>query len=183
MTAHGGGEFVVGPPDPNLLFDMTSYDGTQPFGNYKVINVSTDFVWAFLNAQAPLRNPELIPSRPPIGLISSRACAARATAAVASHVLPHVCESFDELPRPPRLIFAGQFQADPSTVNNDPQHFDSADVPVGLPACGPVERPTGGGIRAEPAPGDFVGCTVRRVVYRDGTSAPIPTSIRSSERL
>jgi hypothetical protein len=52
ITAHGGGEFVVGTPDPNLLFDMTSYDATQPFGNYKVINVSTDFVWAFLNAQA-----------------------------------------------------------------------------------------------------------------------------------
>jgi hypothetical protein len=25
----------------------------------------------------------------------------------------------------PRLTFAGQFQADPSTVNNDPEHFDS----------------------------------------------------------
>ena len=24
----------------------------------------------------------------------------------------------------PRLTFAGQFQADPSTVNNDPEHFD-----------------------------------------------------------
>ena len=29
---------------------MTSFDGTQPFGNYKVINLATDFVWAFLNA-------------------------------------------------------------------------------------------------------------------------------------
>lgn len=26
----------------------------------------------------------------------------------------------------PRLTFAGQFQADPSTVNNDPTHFDNA---------------------------------------------------------
>ena len=24
----------------------------------------------------------------------------------------------------PRLVFVGQFQADPSTVNNDPEHFD-----------------------------------------------------------
>ncbi len=26
----------------------------------------------------------------------------------------------------PRLVFSGQFQADPSTVNNDPFHFDTA---------------------------------------------------------
>jgi hypothetical protein len=26
----------------------------------------------------------------------------------------------------PRLIFAGKFQADPSTVNNDPEHFNTA---------------------------------------------------------
>lgn len=24
----------------------------------------------------------------------------------------------------PRLIFSGQFKADPSTVNNDPEHFN-----------------------------------------------------------
>jgi len=27
---------------------------------------------------------------------------------------------------PLRLHFAGRFQANPSTVNNDPQHFDNA---------------------------------------------------------
>jgi hypothetical protein len=26
----------------------------------------------------------------------------------------------------PRLTFSGQFQADPSTVNNDPTHFNNA---------------------------------------------------------
>ena len=26
----------------------------------------------------------------------------------------------------PRLHFAGKFQADPSTINNDPEHFDTS---------------------------------------------------------
>jgi len=28
----------------------------------------------------------------------------------------------------PRLVFSGQFQADPSTVNNGPTHFDNTTI-------------------------------------------------------
>jgi Ferritin-like len=75
--------------------------------------------------------------------------------------------------RPPRLIFAGQFQADPSTVNNDPQHFDSATFrsDYHLQATGATDgwwNPRGTGAWR------FVGCTVQRVVYQDGTSSSDP---------
>ncbi|HEX9982670.1 MAG TPA: hypothetical protein VGF69_05375 [Thermoanaerobaculia bacterium] len=61
---------------------------------------------------------------------------------------------------PIRLHFSGRFQADPSTVNNDPDNFDSAHFD---PANGSW-NPTGSGAWR------LVGCSVTRVCYSDGTS-------------
>jgi hypothetical protein len=74
----------------------------------------------------------------------------------------------------PRLIFAGQFQADPSTVNNDPEHFDSATFKPNYqhPGSGGTNgwwNPTG------TAAWRFKDCTVQQVFYRDGTSCSDPT--------
>jgi hypothetical protein len=71
----------------------------------------------------------------------------------------------------PRLIFAGQFQADPSTVNNDPEHFDTATFKPGYQRPGPDGgwwNPGGHGIWG------FRGCTIRAVVYRDGSTCDDP---------
>jgi len=74
----------------------------------------------------------------------------------------------------PRLIFAGQFQADPSTVNNDPEHFDSATFQPNYqqPGSGATNgwwNPTG------TATWRFKDCTVQQVFYGDGTSCTDPT--------
>lgn len=68
----------------------------------------------------------------------------------------------------PRLVFAGQFQADPSTINNDPEHFDSSRFRSNYQMPGPGAsngwwNPTGSGAWR------FRGCTVRQVVYQDGS--------------
>jgi hypothetical protein len=68
----------------------------------------------------------------------------------------------------PRLIFAGQFQADPSTINNDPEHFDTKDFRSNYQLPGPGAsngwwNPSGTGAWR------FRNCKVTRVIYRDGT--------------
>ena len=70
----------------------------------------------------------------------------------------------------PRLVFAGKFQADPSTVNNDPEHFDSADFRSNYQVPGPPQsqingwwNPRGTGAWR------LFGCTVQAVAYEDGT--------------
>jgi hypothetical protein len=83
----------------------------------------------------------------------------------------------------PRLVFSGQFQADPSTVNNDPEHFDTANFQTAYDLPGtsitfptPPQQgmsngwwnPTGSGAWR------FRDCVVRQVVYRDGTSTSDP---------
>ncbi len=73
----------------------------------------------------------------------------------------------------PRLIFAGQFRADPLTINNDPEHFDSADFQSNYQVPGPGAtngwwNPKGTGAWG------FRGCTVQRVIYRDGSSSDDP---------
>jgi hypothetical protein len=56
----------------------------------------------------------------------------------------------------PRLHFAGRFQADPSTVNNDPEHFDDARFVAGYQLRGGAGgRRTDGGIPAAAAPGGW----------------------------
>lgn len=73
----------------------------------------------------------------------------------------------------PRLVFAGKFQADPSTVNNDPEHFDSADFRSNYQVPGPGAsngwwNPRGTGAWR------FFDCTVQSVAYEDGTSCSNP---------
>lgn len=86
---------------------------------------------------------------------------------------------------PPRLHFAGRFQADVSTVNNDPLHFDTRAFRANYDAPGPSNgswNPMGTGAWR------FVDCTVRQVVYADGSSTADPlfddvigAEIRSAE--
>jgi len=73
----------------------------------------------------------------------------------------------------PRLQFAGQFQADVSTVNNDPEHFDSNKFQRNYQQPGPGAtngwwNPSGSGAWR------FYGCAVQKVYYRDGTSCDDP---------
>ncbi|HSH02584.1 MAG TPA: ferritin-like protein [Anaerolineae bacterium] len=67
----------------------------------------------------------------------------------------------------PRMIFSGLFQADVSTVNNDPLHYDTADFRSNYQLPGPGAsngwwNPQGTGAWR------FTDCTVKRVYYRDG---------------
>lgn len=78
----------------------------------------------------------------------------------------------------PRLVFAGRFQADVSTVNNDPEHFNTARFQpsyqrLGQPsATGMTDgwwNPGGTGAWR------FLDCVVTSVVYRDGTVCMDPS--------
>ena len=60
----------------------------------------------------------------------------------------------------PRLHFAGQFQADPSTINNISVNFDTKTFG---PKNDPSWNPNGSGAFR------LLGCGVKRVVYLDGT--------------
>ncbi|MGH9160993.1 MAG: ferritin-like domain-containing protein [Vicinamibacteraceae bacterium] len=73
----------------------------------------------------------------------------------------------------PRMVFAGRFQADPSTVNNDPHHFDAATFRSNYQLPGPGMsdgwwNPQGTGAWR------LFDCSVRAVYYRDGTSCDDP---------
>ena len=73
----------------------------------------------------------------------------------------------------PRLHFCGQFQADPSTVNNDPEHFNTREFLPSYQMPGPGAtngwwNPRGTGAWR------FYQCVVERVVYRDGTTCDDP---------
>lgn len=73
----------------------------------------------------------------------------------------------------PRLVFAGQFQADVSTVNNDPEHFNTARFRSNyqLPGSGASNgwwNPNGTGAWR------FRNCVVTSVVYRDGSTCSDP---------
>jgi hypothetical protein len=79
----------------------------------------------------------------------------------------------------PRIVFAGQFQADPSTVNNDPEHFDSGTFRSNYQIPGPGDQ-MAGGTHAGPAPGAFAGARSSGSFIRTGCTATTPMSIRSS---
>jgi hypothetical protein len=69
----------------------------------------------------------------------------------------------------PRMVFSGRFQADPSTVNNDPHHVDAATFRSNYQLPGPGMsdgwwNPHGTGAWR------LFDCSVRAVYYRDGTS-------------
>lgn len=74
----------------------------------------------------------------------------------------------------PRLIFAGHFQADPSTVNNDPEHFDTNRFEPNYTLRG-AGATNGWWNPGGTAAWRFFGCTVQRVVYRDGTFCDHPS--------
>lgn len=73
----------------------------------------------------------------------------------------------------PRLTFAGQFQADPSTVNNDPNHFNNATFQPDFQKWG--DGSTNGWWNPE-GTGNwrFIGCTITSVTYKDGTTVTDP---------
>jgi hypothetical protein len=73
----------------------------------------------------------------------------------------------------PRLTFAGKFQADPSTVNNDVTHFDNANFKPSYQEYGPGAtngwwNPDGTGNWR------FIDCVVTSVTYKDGSSTSDP---------
>lgn len=72
----------------------------------------------------------------------------------------------------PRLTFSGWFQTDPSTVNNDPEHFDSANFrpTYDMPSTGQTPDEQNGWWNPKGrAAWRFRDCTVTQVVYNDGT--------------
>jgi hypothetical protein len=74
---------------------------------------------------------------------------------------------------PPRLIFSGQFQADPSTVNNDPEHFNTKTFLPSYTQPGPGATNGWWNPRGTAA-WRFFDCTVQRAVYADGSSTMDP---------
>jgi hypothetical protein len=73
----------------------------------------------------------------------------------------------------PRLVFAGQFQADPSTVNNDPEHFNINQFQSNYTLPGPGAS-NGWWNPGGTAAWRFFECKVRRVMYQDGTFSSNP---------
>jgi ferritin-like protein len=73
----------------------------------------------------------------------------------------------------PRLHFAGKFQADPSTINNDPEHFDTSKFQSNYNLPGPGAS-NGWWNPGGTAAWRFFGCTVKQVVYKDGTVCDDP---------
>ena len=74
----------------------------------------------------------------------------------------------------PRLAFAGQFQADVSTVNNDPEHFDSRTFQPNYELLQTANSPNGWWNPRGTGAWRFFGCKVQQVYYRDGTSSDDP---------
>ena len=73
----------------------------------------------------------------------------------------------------PRLTFSGTFQADPPTINNDPEHFNTKTFLPSYREPGPGAtngwwNPRGTGAWR------FLDCTVQRAVYGDGSSTTDP---------
>lgn len=73
----------------------------------------------------------------------------------------------------PRLTFSGQFQADPSTVNNDPTHFNNDTFQPNFQEWG--SGATNGWWNPEGTGSwRFLSCKVKSVTYLDGTSTSDP---------
>ncbi len=74
----------------------------------------------------------------------------------------------------PRLVFSGQFQADPSTVNNDPTHFDNTTFQPNYQDYGKGQNngwwnPDGTGNWR------LIGCQVVSITYKDGSNTNDPS--------
>ena len=73
--------------------------------------------------------------------------------------------------RPPRLVFAGRFQADTATINNDPEHYNTARFRSSYQLVGTEESPNGWWNPKGSGAWRFYGCVVQSVWYSDGSSA------------
>jgi hypothetical protein len=74
----------------------------------------------------------------------------------------------------PRLTFSGQFQADPSTVNNDPTHFNNATFDQSFQDYSSATDPNGWWNPDGTGNWRFIGCKITSVTYQDGTSTNDP---------
>jgi len=74
----------------------------------------------------------------------------------------------------PRLTFSGQFQADPSTVNNDPTHYDTVNFKPNFQDYSSAENPNGWWNPDGTGNWRFIGCKIKSVTYKDGTSTNDP---------
>ncbi|MBD2757136.1 hypothetical protein [Spirosoma validum] len=74
----------------------------------------------------------------------------------------------------PRLTFSGQFQADPSTVNNDPTHFDNANFKASYQDYSSATDLNGWWNPDGTGNWRFIGCQITSVTYQDGTSTDNP---------
>lgn len=81
---------------------------------------------------------------------------------------------------PIRLHFAGQFQADPSTVNNDIRHFDTSEFQPGWQQLQTTRKNPNGWWNPDGS-GSFrlVGCTVTSVAYLDVHGNPTTSTTDS----
>lgn len=74
----------------------------------------------------------------------------------------------------PRLTFSGQFQADPSTVNNDPTHFNNETFQPRYQHYMNADEMNGWWNPDGTGNWRFVGCKITQVTYADGTSTDDP---------
>lgn len=75
----------------------------------------------------------------------------------------------------PRLTFSGQFQADPSTVNNDPTHFNNETFKPEYQQYQTDEHhPNGWWNPDGTGSWRFIGCKITSVTYKDGTTTADP---------
>lgn len=74
----------------------------------------------------------------------------------------------------PRLTFSGQFQADPSTVNNDPNHFNNETFQSSYQDYQTPNNANGWWNPDGTGNWRFLGCTITSVTYKDGTSTSDP---------
>jgi hypothetical protein len=68
----------------------------------------------------------------------------------------------------PRLTFSGRFQADPSTVNNDPRHFDNATFTPRFQEFRTNASQNGWWNPTGTAIFRFTGCTIQQAIGADG---------------
>lgn len=74
----------------------------------------------------------------------------------------------------PRLTFSGQFQADPSTVNNDPTHFNNETFEPDFQNYSTADALNGWWNPDGTGNWRFIGCKITSVTYQDGTSTDNP---------
>ncbi|WP_281322590.1 hypothetical protein [Flavobacterium aestivum] len=74
----------------------------------------------------------------------------------------------------PRLTFSGQFQADPSTVNNDPTHYNNETFQPEYQNYQTADAANGWWNPDGTGNWRFIGCKITSVTYQDGTSTNDP---------